>query len=101
MPEYGSDGCFLHQYSTLAHTVLSVKQFLTNKNITVMEHPPYSPDLAPCDFSIFPTVKSCLKGTHFTSVNRVQAKMKNLRRYFRKLRFRTVASSGSTECKSL
>jgi transposase len=35
-----------------------LKQFLANKNITVLEHPPYSPDLAPCDFYLFPEIKS-------------------------------------------
>ncbi|GFT65945.1 HTH_Tnp_Tc3_2 domain-containing protein [Trichonephila clavipes] len=29
-------------------TTLSVEQFLTSKNINMMGHPPYSPDLAPC-----------------------------------------------------
>jgi transposase len=49
-----------------------VKQFLANKNITVMEHPPYSPDLAPCDFYLFPKIKSVLKGTYFLSVEDVK-----------------------------
>jgi hypothetical protein len=44
-----------------------VKQFLANKNITVLEHPPYLPDLAPCNFYLFPKIKSVLKGTHFFS----------------------------------
>ncbi|GFS61959.1 hypothetical protein TNCV_2592511 [Trichonephila clavipes] len=33
--------------------ILSVKQLQTRKNITVMGHPPYSPDLAPSDFFCF------------------------------------------------
>ena len=57
-----------------AHNALSVKQFLANKNITVLEHPPYSPDLAPCDFSLFPKIRSVLKRTHFMSVESVTAK---------------------------
>ncbi|GFX54051.1 hypothetical protein TNCV_2336871 [Trichonephila clavipes] len=48
-----------------------------SQNITVMGHPPYSPDLVLCDFSLFPTIKSCLKGTHFTSVEVVPAKKEN------------------------
>ncbi|GFV16149.1 hypothetical protein TNCV_3379131 [Trichonephila clavipes] len=32
---------------------LSVKQFLTSKDITMIWHHPYSPDLAPCDFFSF------------------------------------------------
>jgi hypothetical protein len=40
---------------------LSVKQFLASKNITVLAHPPYSPDLALCDVFLFPKIKSMLK----------------------------------------
>jgi transposase len=40
----------------------------------VLEHPPYSPDLAPCDFYLFSKIKSVLKGTHFLSVENVKAK---------------------------
>jgi hypothetical protein len=39
-----------------------------------MEHPPYSPDLAPCDFYLFPKIKLVLKGTHFLSVEYVKVK---------------------------
>lgn len=30
-----------------------------------MSHPPYSPDLAPCDFFVFPHVKKQLRGTRY------------------------------------
>ena len=30
-----------------------------------MEHPPYSPDLAPCDFFLFPKLKRKLRGQLF------------------------------------
>jgi hypothetical protein len=30
-------------------------------------HPPYSPDLAPCDFFLFGYVKNCLQGASFQS----------------------------------
>jgi len=64
----------LHQDNAPAHNALSVKQFLANKNITVLQHPPYSPDLAPCDFYLFPKIKSVLKRTHFVLVENVKAK---------------------------
>ena len=64
----------LHQDNAPAHNALSVKQFLAEKRITVLEHPPYSPDLAPCDFYLFPKVKSALKGTFFQSVEEVKTK---------------------------
>ena len=68
------NGWILHQDKAPAHNALSVKQFLANKNITVLEHPTYSPDLAPCDFYLFPKIKSVLKGTHFVTVENVKAK---------------------------
>jgi hypothetical protein len=43
-----------------AHKILSVKQFLFQKSITEMEHPPYSPDLA-LNW-LFPKIKPALKG---------------------------------------
>jgi transposase len=73
-PELWRNGWILYQENAPTHNTLSVKQFLANKNIAVLEHPPYSPDLSPCDFYLFPEIKSVLKGTHFMSVENVKAK---------------------------
>ena len=43
----------LHQDNAPALNALSVKTCLTKHKITVLEHPPYSPDLALCDFFYF------------------------------------------------
>jgi DNA-directed RNA polymerase subunit H (RpoH/RPB5) len=56
----------LHHYIVPAHAVLSVAQFLTSKCITVLQ-PPYSLDLAPCDFFLFQKVKLAVKRHHFES----------------------------------
>ncbi|XP_066968117.1 histone-lysine N-methyltransferase SETMAR-like [Macrobrachium rosenbergii] len=56
-----------------AHTTLSVRQFLANKRIAVLDHPPYSLDLSQCDFWLFPRLKTVLKGTHFASVEEIKA----------------------------
>ena len=32
-----------------------------------LHHPPYSPDLAPSDYHLFPGLKKQLKGRHFSS----------------------------------
>jgi len=37
-------------------------QFLAKNKIAVIPHPPYSTDLAPCDFFLFPKMKLKLKG---------------------------------------
>jgi len=67
-PEKWANGLILHHDNTPCHTLLLVWQFLSNKNITVCPHPTYSPDLAPCDFWLFPKVKITMKGKHFESI---------------------------------
>ncbi|GFW41087.1 HTH_48 domain-containing protein [Trichonephila clavipes] len=74
-PQLWSDGWLLHQNNAPAHTNLCVKQVWTSKNITVIRYPPYSHRLASCDF---PTVKSCLNGPHFISIEEVRGKLENL-----------------------
>jgi len=49
-----------------------VKQFLAQRKVTVLDHPPYSPDLAPADYFLFPKVKSHLKGRLFDSISDIQ-----------------------------
>ena len=68
----------LHHDNAPAHNALSVKRYLAKNNIPVMEHPPYSPDLAPSYFFLFPKIKSALKGTRFESVDAVKAKATQL-----------------------
>ena len=45
------------------------KNFLATKQITVLEHPGYSPDLARNDFFLFPKIKEILKGRHFDDID--------------------------------
>jgi len=53
-------------------TTKIVKQFLAQRKVTVLDHPPYSPDLAPADYFLFPKVKSHLKGRLFDSFSDIQ-----------------------------
>jgi hypothetical protein len=57
--------CILQHDNAPAHKALSVKQFLAQKSITEMEHPPHSPHLAPNNFCLFQKIKSALKGRRF------------------------------------
>ena len=36
-----------------------VTDYLTKMDIKTVRHPPYSPDLAPCDFWLFPKLRGC------------------------------------------
>jgi hypothetical protein len=46
---------------------------LIKKNITVVEHAPYSLDLAPSDFFLFPLIKNTFKGEHFDDVDKIKS----------------------------
>jgi hypothetical protein len=37
----------------------------------VIPHPPHSPELAPCDFFLFPKVKRNLKGHRFDTIEEI------------------------------
>jgi hypothetical protein len=41
--------------------------------MAVIPHPPYSPDLAPCDFVLFPKMKLKLKGRGFDDIEEIKA----------------------------
>jgi hypothetical protein len=46
---------------------------MTSLKVTVVPHPPYSPDLALSDFWSVPNLKETLKGQHFVSDAEVEA----------------------------
>ena len=50
------------------HTAFLTRQHLANLGWTVLPHPPYSPDLAPNDFWIYPRIKRGLKGRCFATL---------------------------------
>ena len=41
--------------------------FLASEKVKVLNHQPYSPDLSPCDFFLFPRLKKMLSGNMYTS----------------------------------
>ncbi|MEE4247654.1 MAG: transposase [Kangiellaceae bacterium] len=66
-PRTGMRGRRLHHDNAPAHTAAVTRQFLDQNGIRTLPHPPYSPDLAPCDFWLFPKMKESLKGRRFQS----------------------------------
>jgi hypothetical protein len=46
--------------------------------MVVIPHPPYSPDLAPCDFFLFPKMKLNLKGRRFDTIEGIQAESRRV-----------------------
>jgi hypothetical protein len=65
-------GLVLHHYNAPAHTVLYVQRFWAAKNMVAVPYLPYLPDLAPCDFFLFPRMKPKLKACRFQDVTEIQ-----------------------------
>jgi len=63
---------FLHDNAP-AHWALATQKKLAYLGFQCIDHPPYSPDLAPSDYHLFPTLKKQLKGRHFSSDTEVIA----------------------------
>uniref|UniRef100_A0A3Q1ERN1 Mos1 transposase HTH domain-containing protein n=1 Tax=Acanthochromis polyacanthus TaxID=80966 RepID=A0A3Q1ERN1_9TELE len=72
-PKLWHDGNWvLHHDSTPAHRGLETQDLFANTNTIIIPHPPYSPDLAPCDFFLFPKMKLKLKCYHCETVEEIQ-----------------------------
>ena len=62
-------GILFHHDNAPAHTSRAVRALLSEFRWEILPHPPYSPDLAPSDFFLFPNLKNHLKGTRFSSLD--------------------------------
>jgi len=51
----------------------SKEEFLATKQITLLENPAYSLDLAPSDFFLFPKIKEILKGRNFDDIDDIRS----------------------------
>ena len=63
----------LHHDNAPSHTSILTHQFLVKNKIAVIPHPPYSPDMAPCDFFLFPEMELKPKERRFDTIKEIQA----------------------------
>ncbi len=73
-----------------AHSPLVVCEYLVEKNIPTLPHPPCSLDLAPCEFFLFTKLKSVLKGTRFDDLEEIKANTAHV--------LKALTSSDFTSC---
>ncbi|UYV85044.1 hypothetical protein LAZ67_X004391 [Cordylochernes scorpioides] len=79
----------LHHDNAPAHTSLLVRDLLAKNNTLMMPQPPYSPDLPPCDFFLFPKLKRPMKGRRYATLDEIKTASKEelkkiLKKYFLK-----------------
>lgn len=56
-----------HQDNASAHKSMIAMAKIHELRYELLPHPPYSTDLTPCDFLLFPNLKNWLGGKRFTS----------------------------------
>ena len=71
-------GILFHHDNAPAHRGRECVSALSQHGYEILPHPPYSPDLSPCDFHLFPQIKRQLKGDSRTSVKILSPKSRQI-----------------------
>ena len=61
-----------YQDNAPVHNSILVTDYLTKMGLKTVPHPPYSPDLTPCDFWLFPKLKEKLRGCHYETIEEMK-----------------------------
>ena len=61
----------LHHDNAPAYISMLVCEFLAKNNTVIMPQSPYSPNLAPADFFLFPKVKTPMKEKHLATIEEI------------------------------
>ena len=72
-PRTGIRGLLLHHDNASVHTAAVTLDFVVANDFQLVIRPPYSPDLAPCDWFLFYYVKWQLKAKQFQNVEDARA----------------------------
>ncbi len=81
---------YLHLDNASSHTSRDIRLHLLFTGQQVLTHPPYSPDLAPSDFWLYPRLKRGLKGHWFNSLDDLEEAVDH--------EIANIASHEYTEC---
>ena len=61
-----------YQDNVPVHNSILVTAYLTKMDIKIVPHPPYSLELAPCDFCLFPKLKEKLRGCCYETIEEMK-----------------------------
>ena len=56
---FKSGQCHFHRDNAPVHNSILVTDYFTKTGIKTVRHPPYSPNLGPCNFWLFPKLRGC------------------------------------------
>jgi len=78
LDQWRNNTWLLHHDNATDHAALLTRRFLTDNNMTVVPQPPYSPDLAPSNFFLFPKLKMKFKGRRFHTLEEIPAESQSV-----------------------
>ncbi|KAF7411254.1 hypothetical protein HZH66_000150 [Vespula vulgaris] len=67
-PKLWNVGNWIIHHDVPVHTSNLIREFLTKHAIIELRQPPYSPDISPFDYWLFPRLKKALNGSRFNNV---------------------------------
>ena len=62
-----------HHDNAPSHRAATIQTAVRQLGFEHVSHPPYSPDLSPCDIFLFPVMKTYLRGTDFDDTHELSA----------------------------
>ena len=93
-PTHHRSRLLLHHDNAAPHNARLTVQFLEQQGISFLPNPPYSPDLAPCDFWLFPKIKGAIAGKQFHRIQDLARQSIQSYEVYRHLRNVTASLSG-------
>jgi hypothetical protein len=72
-PDLLGDGPLILHDNARPHLGKVVTDLLSKYKLEVLPHAPYSPDMSPPNFNLFPKLKETICGHHFSSLEEVSA----------------------------
>lgn len=81
---------FLHWDNARIHTTKKVDEYLKKHKIRKIPHPPYSPDISPCDFFLFGFLKKKLEGLPIEKKEDLEGHLEKIFKMIKKDTFKNV-----------
>ena len=98
-PRTGVRGIKLLHNNAPAHKSATVQEYVKESGLHILDHPPYSPNLSPCDFWLFPRLKEMLAGHRFESRCGVGSAVNQCLQNIPKEDYRTAFRKWVDQCK--
>ncbi|GFU79342.1 putative DD34D transposase [Trichonephila clavipes] len=91
----------LHHDNAPSHPCFVVTEHLTKNGIVTIPQPPYSSDLSPADFLLFPKMKTALKGCHHGTLDNNKRACTHALKVFRLVTSGARTKLGNVACRSV